>query len=144
MEPPCRRVPSRRYSPGTLDSLSRTLSHSCEVTMNTVRSIRVRYHFEPEGWWAESEDLPGWTAAGKDFAEVREQVRVGIAEFVSEPVSIVEKGVPEPISMAGVWVALTGTSSFVTPPSAVFSLVPTAARPARGVGPGQAIPDDDL
>jgi predicted RNase H-like HicB family nuclease len=37
-------------------------------------TVRVLYHHEKEGWWAESPDLAGWTAAGATFEEVRELV----------------------------------------------------------------------
>lgn len=59
-----------------------------------MTSIRIRYHHEDEGWWADSEDLPGWTAAGSDFAEVREQARSGVAKFAGPQVLLVEEGAP--------------------------------------------------
>jgi len=33
-------------------------------------TIRVIYHQEPEGWWAESPDIGGWYAAGADYDDV--------------------------------------------------------------------------
>lgn len=33
--------------------------------------MRVIYHHEPDGWWAESPDLDGWSAAGATYDEVR-------------------------------------------------------------------------
>ena len=36
-----------------------------------MRMVAVQFHFEPEGWWADSLDLPGWTCAGSTLAEVR-------------------------------------------------------------------------
>ena len=41
-------------------------------------TVRVLYHEEPEGWWAESPDLDGWTAAGETFDEVRELAEEGV------------------------------------------------------------------
>jgi predicted RNase H-like HicB family nuclease len=35
-----------------------------------MEAIRVIYHREPDGWWAESPDVPGWSAAGATFEEV--------------------------------------------------------------------------
>ena len=35
-----------------------------------VDTIRVIYHQEPEGWWAESPDVDGWSAGGADYDEV--------------------------------------------------------------------------
>lgn len=44
-------------------------------------SIRVIYHHEPpDGWWAESPDLPGYYAAGESYDEVRELVEEGMVE----------------------------------------------------------------
>lgn len=45
------------------------------------RAVRVRilYHREPEGFWAESPDLPGWTVAGGSYAKTREMAQDGVA-----------------------------------------------------------------
>lgn len=40
--------------------------------------IRVIYHREPEGWWAESPDVKGWTAVGESYAEVLKLSEEGI------------------------------------------------------------------
>lgn len=114
--------------------------------MTDLRTVRVRYHFEDEGWWADSEDLQGWTAAGSDYAGVREQVRAGIPEFVGGPVTIVEEGVPE-APLAGVWRALSGanaTPTLVVRFGLAASIIPFAPQSNAGVGPGTAVPDDDL
>jgi predicted RNase H-like HicB family nuclease len=39
---------------------------------------RVIYHHEGEGWWAESPDVPGWTAVGKSYAEILKLAEEGI------------------------------------------------------------------
>jgi len=41
-------------------------------------TVRVIYHREPEGWWAESPDVPGWSAAGETYDELRALVEKGI------------------------------------------------------------------
>jgi predicted RNase H-like HicB family nuclease len=43
-----------------------------------METIRVLYHHEEEGWWAESPDVEGWSAAGEDFSEVRNLAVEGI------------------------------------------------------------------
>lgn len=40
--------------------------------------IRVIYRNEPEGWWAESPDVKGWTAVGESYAEVLKLSEEGI------------------------------------------------------------------
>jgi predicted RNase H-like HicB family nuclease len=41
-------------------------------------TVRVLYHREPEGWWAESPDIDGWTVAGEDYDQVRRLVDDGV------------------------------------------------------------------
>jgi len=36
----------------------------------TTEPVRVIYHHEADGWWAESPDVDGWSAAGDTYAEV--------------------------------------------------------------------------
>ena len=55
-----------------------------------MRRIRIRYHRDGEHWWADSEDLPGWTAAGDSIQEIQALARSGAQEFAGEPVAIVE------------------------------------------------------
>jgi predicted RNase H-like HicB family nuclease len=43
-----------------------------------MEPIRVIYHREPEGWWAESPDVKGWTAVGGSYAEVLKLAQEGI------------------------------------------------------------------
>ena len=43
-----------------------------------MEPIRVIYHREPEGWWAESPDVEGWTAVGGSYAEVLKLAKEGI------------------------------------------------------------------
>jgi predicted RNase H-like HicB family nuclease len=49
-----------------------------------VQTVRVLYHSEQDGWWAESPDFPGYTAFGATFEEVREHVLEGIPQLASE------------------------------------------------------------
>jgi predicted RNase H-like HicB family nuclease len=41
--------------------------------------ITVTYHFEDGTWWAESDDVPGFFAAGQSVGETRQLVRSGLA-----------------------------------------------------------------
>jgi len=43
-----------------------------------MEPIRVIYHHEDEGWWAESPDVNGWTAVGNSYAEVLKLAEEGI------------------------------------------------------------------
>lgn len=49
-----------------------------------MREIRVTYHQEPEGWWAETADLPGYSAWGADLDEVMELAKEGVPFFAED------------------------------------------------------------
>jgi len=40
--------------------------------------VRVLYHREGDGWWAESPDVEGWSAAGDSYREVLRLAEEGI------------------------------------------------------------------
>jgi hypothetical protein len=44
----------------------------------TMEIIRVIYHHESDGWWAESPDVDGWSAAGESYAEVVKLAEEGV------------------------------------------------------------------
>ena len=64
--------------------------------MTTI--ARVIYHYEEDGWWAESPDVAGWTAADGDLGELRRLVREGLHYVTGAPVAIVEYGLPEAVA----------------------------------------------
>jgi predicted RNase H-like HicB family nuclease len=43
-----------------------------------METVRVIYHHENDGWWAESPDVEGWSAAGDTYAEVAKLAEEGI------------------------------------------------------------------
>lgn len=49
-----------------------------------MRSARVIYHEEHEGWWAESPEVPGWSGVGASFEEVSEMAKEGLPFFAEE------------------------------------------------------------
>lgn len=54
--------------------------------------VNVRYHVEPEGVWAESDEVPGFSAAGESLGEVRGLVREGLAfHFDGAPFELAEE-----------------------------------------------------
>lgn len=55
--------------------------------------VRVIYHHESDGWWAESPDVDGWSAAGDSYAEVMRLAEEGIP-FAFEHEAKVEHFVP--------------------------------------------------
>jgi predicted RNase H-like HicB family nuclease len=40
--------------------------------------IRVIYHQESDGWWADSPEVPGWTATADTLDELRALVEEGV------------------------------------------------------------------
>ncbi|HEY4280126.1 MAG TPA: type II toxin-antitoxin system HicB family antitoxin [Conexibacter sp.] len=53
-----------------------------------MKTAQLIYHDEPEGWWAASPDLPGYSAAGSSFDEVRALTREGAAWFAEEDLDL--------------------------------------------------------
>jgi len=43
-----------------------------------METVRVIYHHETDGWWAESPDVEGWSAAGDAYVEVVKLAEEGI------------------------------------------------------------------
>jgi predicted RNase H-like HicB family nuclease len=43
-----------------------------------IDPVCVIYHHEQDGWWAESPDVEGWSAAGESFPGVRALAEEGI------------------------------------------------------------------
>jgi predicted RNase H-like HicB family nuclease len=42
-------------------------------------TVRILYHQEPEGWWAESPDIDGWSVAGETYEKVRQLAEDGVS-----------------------------------------------------------------
>lgn len=59
--------------------------------MSPMKEVWIAYRSESEGWWAESAEMPGWTAAGDSFEEVRTLAQEGVREFAGEDVLIHEE-----------------------------------------------------
>lgn len=94
-----------------------------------MTTVHVRYRYEPEGWWAESEDVEGWTALGATFNEVRSMARSGIVEFLGNEVLIQEEGIPLELA-TGVWPP-AGTNATYVLSKGEFLKVSTSVIPAR-------------
>jgi predicted RNase H-like HicB family nuclease len=58
-----------------------------------METVRVIYHHEDEGWWAESPDVERWYAAGETYAEVKKLAVDGV-QFALEREVEVEHYVP--------------------------------------------------
>jgi predicted RNase H-like HicB family nuclease len=43
-----------------------------------MKTARVIYHYEDQCWWAESPEVPRWSAVGETFNEVRKLAEEGI------------------------------------------------------------------
>jgi predicted RNase H-like HicB family nuclease len=55
--------------------------------------VRVIYHHENDGWWAESPDVEGWSAAGDSYPDVVKLAKEGI-RFALEHDAKLEHFVP--------------------------------------------------
>lgn len=52
------------------------------------KTVRVIYHHEAHGWWAESPDVEGWSATDDSYAEVVKLAEEGIPFAVERPVTL--------------------------------------------------------
>ena len=57
-------------------------------------TVRVLYHEESDGWWAESPDIPRWTAFGATFDEVHQLAEEGVRFALEDDTVEVEHFVP--------------------------------------------------
>lgn len=53
-----------------------------------MKTVRVIYHHEADGWWAESPDIEGWSAAGESYAEVVRLAEEGIPFALEQPADL--------------------------------------------------------
>ena len=53
-----------------------------------MRSVRVIYHHDPDGWWAECPEVRGYTGFGETYEEVRDQMREGLPWFAEEDLTL--------------------------------------------------------
>lgn len=49
-----------------------------------MATAHLRYHYEPEGWWAESPEFPDYSAFGASLEEVRELAHDGLRFFTED------------------------------------------------------------
>lgn len=47
-----------------------------------MSEVVVRYHQEPEGWWADTDLLPQFSAAGSSYDQVFRRVREALSEIL--------------------------------------------------------------
>lgn len=59
-----------------------------------METVRVIYHHEGDGWWAESPDVEGWSAAGDTYAEVAKLAEEGIPFALDRDDAVLEHFVP--------------------------------------------------
>jgi predicted RNase H-like HicB family nuclease len=53
-----------------------------------METVRIIYHHEANGWWAESPDVKGWSAAGETYAEVGNLAEEGIPFALKHPAEL--------------------------------------------------------
>lgn len=65
-----------------------------------METVRVIYHHETDGWWAESPDVEGWSAAGDSYAKVAKLAEEGIRFALEQDDVVLENFVPAGESIA--------------------------------------------
>jgi hypothetical protein len=112
-------------------------------------TVRVVYHHEDEGWWAESDDVSGWTAVADTYEGLRAIVHESLAEFCGADVDVDELGAPvsflsnaaEPLSGSSGLQVVGGGTQLVAHLS--LNLVPAVRKPVPRVERAEVTSDDD-
>jgi predicted RNase H-like HicB family nuclease len=65
-----------------------------------METVRVIYHREADGWWAESPDVEGWSASGDSYAQVAQLAGEGIPFALERDDVVLEHFVPVGASIA--------------------------------------------
>jgi predicted RNase H-like HicB family nuclease len=53
-----------------------------------MKTVRIIYHHEADGWWGESPDVEAWSAAGGTYAEVVKLAEEGIPFALEHPTEL--------------------------------------------------------
>jgi predicted RNase H-like HicB family nuclease len=77
-----------------------------------MRTIKVFYHDDPDGWWATSPDIPGYTGFGKSYEEVRDQMNEGLPWYAEE----------DDLCLAHIILSAEGKPSLTDVPKVTFAL----------------------
>jgi predicted RNase H-like HicB family nuclease len=78
----------RRRIKRRLRDLPRARLGSYSETEDRMEAVRVIYHHAADGWWAESPDVDGWSAAGETYAEVVKLAEEGVPFALGHAVSL--------------------------------------------------------
>src|ERR1700753_1551990 len=84
---------SARSSSGMSDLMRKKRGSYSDVE-DRMETVRVIYHHETDGWWAESPDVEGWSAAGDTYAEVAKLAEEGIPFALERDDAVLENFVP--------------------------------------------------
>ena len=69
-----------------------------------MRDITVTYHHEETTWWAESDDLPGFTAVADSISELQSLTYEGVSFYLDdEPHRVIEKMASGAYLLAGLF-----------------------------------------
>ncbi|MEX1009159.1 MAG: hypothetical protein WD271_15145 [Acidimicrobiia bacterium] len=94
-----------------------------------MRTVHVDYHEEDGLWWADSPDVPGFSATAEELRELRQLAREGIYHFLDEVVLVSDDTT----------VSVQGVCAFVNI-SASTVFVPVAGAPeSQAVEPPELV-----
>jgi predicted RNase H-like HicB family nuclease len=65
-----------------------------------MKIVPVAYHHEPDGWWADSPEIPGWSATAESVDELRQLVEDGI-RFALEDANVTIYHMLEELQVSG-------------------------------------------
>src|ERR1700761_8620374 len=98
---------AQRFPPGwsarsssRMSGLMRRRCGSYSEVEERVETVRVICHYETDGWWAESPDVEGWSAAGDSYAKVAKLAEEGIRSALEQDDVVLENFIPAGESIA--------------------------------------------
>ena len=96
-----------------------------------MATVRVIYHEEPDGWWAESPDVDGFGAAGESLEEVRRLAADGISFYLEADSVELDERFPTTVVSSRVTGFVAGGSTETRNAAVSRVVVSEAAVPSR-------------
>jgi predicted RNase H-like HicB family nuclease len=97
-----------------------------------MTEVVVIYHHEGDAWWAESKDVPGFSAAASSLPELRVLTREGLSFHLDEAVDLLE-------TMAGSAGVVASVEITSTVPTTEVSWTPSSASVTTVGAPGHRV-----
>lgn len=96
-----------------------------------METIDVIYHREPDAWWADAEQVPGWTATAGTLDELRGLVEDGVRFALGREDVLIEHVLEYGTERVAVVFDFAAGRTVVTPRAAAVGMPLDARSPAH-------------